>query len=180
MRAVCFRFFLFSFFTFLSLIAFPPQVQSIWRGLSDFHYYSFRMFSRLGIPALPSDPEGGGFITFHAWAMVRQRSLRYTTVFNLDHDRYCLHNLNRSLRRFFWIVRIAGVSRSLHSCRLRQVLRFLCHGHGCLLICRRLPANSRFAFRSRPRNVSWECLSITVFSCTSDRIDVVLACAQNS
>ena len=57
------------FFYFPFTHCFSPQVQSIWRGLSDFHYYSFRVFSRLGIPALPSDPESGGFITLHAWAM---------------------------------------------------------------------------------------------------------------
>jgi len=57
------------FFYFPFTHCFSPLVQSIWRGLSDPYYYRFRMFSCLGIPALPSDPESGGFITLHAWAM---------------------------------------------------------------------------------------------------------------
>lgn len=38
MRAVCFRFFLFSFFAFLSLNAFILPAQSVWIRLIDFHY----------------------------------------------------------------------------------------------------------------------------------------------
>ncbi len=71
-------------------------VKLIW---IDFHDYSFRMFSRGPISALASDLEGGCLITLQACAVLNERSLRYTAVFNLKHNWYGLHPTRR--RRLF-------------------------------------------------------------------------------
>src|SRR5258708_7423158 len=83
---------LLSLFFLLLLFAqsIPTSAQSVWIGLIDFHYYSFRMFARWGVSALASDLERGCFITLQACTVLKQGSLRYTTVFNLKNDCYGL------------------------------------------------------------------------------------------
>jgi hypothetical protein len=73
-----------------------PSVLSVWIGLIDFHYHSFRTFSGRPVSALASDLKGGCFITLQAWAVLNERSLRDTTVFNLKHNWYGLHAWIRS------------------------------------------------------------------------------------
>ena len=63
----------FLFFTFTQ--CFYPQVRLILLGWTDFHFYNFRMFFRLGKSSLACDPESSGFITLHAWAVFQERSL---------------------------------------------------------------------------------------------------------
>ena len=100
MRAVCFRFFRFSFFSFFSLNLFILPAESVWIGLINFHYYSFRVFSHRGVSALASNPKRGCFVTLHSCAVLKDRGLRYKTVFNLKHNWYDLH-ARRSRRLFF-------------------------------------------------------------------------------
>lgn len=82
-RAVCFRFLFFSFFSFFSLNLFILSAESVWIG-SDFHYHCFRVFSRLGVSALVSNPKRGCLVALHSYAVLKERRLRYTTRFQSE------------------------------------------------------------------------------------------------